>query len=111
MPEIPEDKFCVWLFEDNAVIGSEYAFLNFEPKYKTPKGAKIPVFIMYGKTEYNNEIRESEVLISTWNIENLQDIKKQLGTNTDNWSNELFFKLSGVTKENKFTLIPIESVK
>lgn len=113
MPKIPENKpLSLWLFADNVKPNHEYKFLGFEPEYKTASGKKLPVFILFGTvSDKKGNNKQAEVLTTAWNIQNIEDVKKQLGENTDDWKENLFFKILVDESSERFIFIPVEVVK
>ena len=117
MPELPENKRCMWMFPDNVDTTKEFKFLDFNPEYKTSTGKKVPCFILWGTlkaragTESTKEFPafEGELVTTIWNIYNFDDLKKQLGKNTDDWNTDLFFKIT--IEHDKFVLIPVEAIQ
>ena len=87
MPEIPKNESTYWLFADSLKPeGCIMQFCEFNPEYTTNKGKKIPVFVLLGE----DKERTGEFLLSTWNIENLEDLKATLGSNSDTWGTPFF---------------------
>jgi len=117
MPELPENLRTLWLFPDNLVENSDYKFLDFIPEYITRNNNKIPVFLFWGKlkeqaAEEGQPARpafEGELLTTIWNIYNYKELKAQLGSNTDKWDKNLFFKLR--KERDKIVMLPVEAVK
>ena len=110
MPELPKNIRTMWLFPDNIVENSDYKFLDFNPEYNSRNNNKIPVFVLWGKIQAEDKkVFEGELLTTIWNIYNYEELKKQLGSNTDKWDKDLFFKLR--KEHDKIVMLPVESVK
>jgi len=111
MPELPESLGVRWLFPDNIMENYEYKFLDFIPKYTTTNNKNIPVFLLWGKTvdEKQEVIYEGELLTTIWNVYNYRELRENLGTNTDKWDKNLFFKIK--KERDKLVLLPVELVK
>lgn len=117
MPELPENLRTLWLFPDNLVENSDYKFLEFIPEYVTTNNKKIPVFLLWGKLKEQEATGatvarpefEGELLTTIWNIYNYKELKQQLGSNTDKWDKNLFFKLK--KEHDKIVMLPVEPVK
>jgi len=109
MPILPDNKQTFWMFPDNVIDGAEYKFLQFEPSYKTKNNNSVPVFVLYGKIKGKDKPEiEGELLTAVWNIGNYDELKKQLGENTDDWNEKLSFKIN--VDGDKFNLTPVEVV-
>ena len=110
MPELPENIRTMWLFPDNLIENNDYKFLDFIPEFTTTNNKKIPVFLFWGKIQAENkDVFEGELLTTIWNIYNYKELKKNLGSNTDKWDKNLFFKLR--KEHDKIVMLPVETVK
>jgi len=110
MPELPDNTRTLWLFPDNLIENYDYKFLDFIPEYKTLTNKKLPVFLFWGKIQAVDKAEyEGELLTSIWNVYNYKELKSSLGSNTDNWDKNLFFKLR--KEHDKIVMLPVETIK
>jgi len=83
MATIPEAFNKInWLFAEDEEAKGTYEFDKLIPEYETRKGNKIPVFLLLG--------RQGDVVVSIWNVENLNELRKHLGDDDAKWHNRLF---------------------
>ena len=103
----------MWLFPDNIVPDYDYKFLDFIPKYITTNNKNVPVFLLWGKISGKRDEKqidfEGELLTTIWNIYNYKELKNSLGSNTDKWDKNLFFKIK--KEHDKLVLLPVETIK
>ena len=94
--EIPKiDKFAHWLFADDLKEeGHLFEFVEFKT-ITSKKGNEIPCFILLGE----NKQKAGEFQLSLWNINNLEEMKTEVGNDTDTW------------KGKRFNLTPLKSGK
>lgn len=101
MPKIVIEKFTRWLFAENLDEKSIFEFVEYKTDFKSKKGTDMPVFVLLG----NDKDNSGEFLLSTWNIENLEEIMTKLGDNTDTWGTPKF-KATAVGKSIKLDILP-----
>lgn len=92
-----------WLFPDCLKDeGNLFEFVEFRAEHKTKKGSLVPVFVLLGAANIKEVEKHGDWIISTWNVDNYDELKK-LG-DVDTWKAKKFLvkpTSTGVTMEVK----------
>ena len=102
MTEIPKQQNFYWLFADT-VGDKTYKYDEFVPEFETNKGKKLPVFQLFGE---DNKGNMGDFLVAIWNITNLEEIKKKLGSDDATWKDKLFKFRPDDKQPTKLVMIP-----
>lgn len=83
MAQLPEVKqFSPWLFaKDLKNDGDIFECAGFDLEHKTKNDKECPILILLGETE--KDVGEFQLAI--WNIKNFNQLRKDIGTDTDAW--------------------------
>lgn len=104
MAEIPKQEHFFWLFEDNLPDGGAiFELSDFIPEYETRNRKTLSVFVMAGADKEN---RVGDFLFSVWNVHNLNQLREDLGTDSEKWKGRRF-KITVHSDSHKFVLEPL----
>ena len=101
--EIPKNKKVdYWLFADNLTGNELFEFVEFKKEKSNNGKMEIPIFVLAGNVgEYSGDFK-----LSTWNIENLNNLIEKYGADASKWGTPKF--KAEKTKNNKINLVEIQ---